>query len=73
MKLSPKSPEKVCKAIERLGFINIRIKGSHYFFRHPDGRTTVVPYHKGEDISVGLIAKIIKDCEVSKEEFYELL
>jgi len=65
--------DKICRAIEKPGFQNTRTKGSHFFFRHPDGRTTVVPFHKGEDISVGLIAKIIKDCEVSREEFYKFL
>ncbi len=27
-----------------------RIKGSHYFLRHPDRRTTVIPVHSNEDI-----------------------
>ncbi|MCK4269532.1 MAG: type II toxin-antitoxin system HicA family toxin [Methanogenium sp.] len=72
-KLSPQSSEKVCKAIEKMGFVNSRKKGSHIFYKHIDGRTTVVPFHKGEEISKGLLAKIIRDCEVSKEEFFKLL
>ncbi|MBW2598888.1 MAG: type II toxin-antitoxin system HicA family toxin [Deltaproteobacteria bacterium] len=72
-RLTPQAPEKVCRAVERLGFVQSRQKGSHIFYRHPDGRTTVVPIHKKEEISKGLLAKIIRDCEVSKEEFFRLL
>ena len=35
------------KALGRLGFTVIRIRGSHYFVRHADGRCTVVPVHRG--------------------------
>jgi len=37
--------------------------------RHPDGRTTVVPVHPGEDIGRGLLRKIIRDARVDIEEF----
>lgn len=51
-------------------FEKIRQKGGHAFFRHPDGRTTMVPVHPGEKIDRGLLNKIIKkDLEVSREEF----
>ena len=44
------------------------------FFKHPDGRTTVIPNHPGEDISRGLLNKIIKkDLQISREEFEKLL
>lgn len=72
-RITPQPPEKICTTLEKFGFVRSRQKGSHIFYRHPDGRTTVVPFHKGEDISKGLLAKIIRDCEVSKEEFFEAL
>jgi len=37
--------------------------------RHPDGRTTVVPIHTGEDIGRGLLRKIIRDARLDVEEF----
>jgi predicted RNA binding protein YcfA (HicA-like mRNA interferase family) len=40
--------------------------------KHPDGRVTVVPVHKGEDIGKGLLRKIIKDARLSREEFLKL-
>jgi len=43
------------------------------FFRHPDGRTATVPFHKGEDIGRGLLNKILDDIEICKEEFIKYL
>lgn len=72
-KLSPISPEKLIRILERIGFIKIRQRGSHVFLRHPDGRTTVIPVHKGEKISKGLLTKIIIDIGLTKDEFLELI
>lgn len=49
--------------LQRAGFEIIRIKGSHHYVRHPDGRATVVPIHAGENIGMGLLGKILKDLE----------
>jgi len=59
---------EVIKALQRLGFDLIRIKGSHHFLRHPDGRCTVVPVHRGETIGRGLFAQILRDCEITRAE-----
>lgn len=56
------------KALRRLGFDLIRVKGSHHFLRHPDGRCTVVPIHRGETIGRGLLAQILRDCDITREE-----
>ncbi|MDP1695464.1 MAG: type II toxin-antitoxin system HicA family toxin [archaeon] len=49
-------------------------EGSHMFFRHEDGRTTVIPNHPGEEIGTGLLLKIIKkDVQITREEFEKLL
>lgn len=61
--------DSLIKFLNELGFSEVRQKGSHRFFRHPDGRTCVVPYHKGEDLGRGILRKILNDIEVSKEEF----
>ena len=42
------------RKLSKLGFEKIRQEGSHIFFRHPDGRTTVVPNHPGEKLDRGL-------------------
>ena len=51
----------------------VRIKGSHHFLQHPDGRCTVVPVHRGEPIGRGLLAQILRDCELSNDELRESL
>jgi predicted RNA binding protein YcfA (HicA-like mRNA interferase family) len=51
----------------------IRVKGSHHFLRHDDGRVTVVPVHAGEIIGPGLLQKILRDCRINAEDFERLL
>jgi len=63
----------VVAALERIGFSVIRTRSSHYFLRHPDGRTTVVPIHAGETIGPGLMSKILRDCGLTRDEFVALL
>jgi predicted RNA binding protein YcfA (HicA-like mRNA interferase family) len=72
-KLPVLKPTELVRLLERLGFERIRQKGSHLYLRHPDGRATVVPMHKGEDIPPGLLRSILQDVELSREEFLDLL
>ncbi len=64
---------RVLRALERAGFEVIRVKGSHHVMRHPDGRMTIVPVHRGENIGPGLLSKILTDCELTRDEFRKLL
>ena len=57
----------------KIGFQLQRQKGSHRFFRHEDGRTTVIPDHGNEKIDRGLLNKIIKqDLLMSLEDFMKI-
>jgi predicted RNA binding protein YcfA (HicA-like mRNA interferase family) len=47
--------------LRALGFVEVRQRGSHKQFRHPDGRCTTVPFHAGRDISPILLKQIAKD------------
>ncbi|MHC4444758.1 MAG: type II toxin-antitoxin system HicA family toxin [Planctomycetota bacterium] len=47
---------QLIKALRKMGFDVVRVKGSHHFLRHADGRCTVVPVHRGETIGRGLLA-----------------
>lgn len=60
---------KLIKILRKFGFEVLRTKGSHHFMKHSDGRSTVVPVHGKETIGVGLFHKILKDCEITVEEF----
>lgn len=65
--------KELITALRKIGFETIRVKGSHHFLRHPDGRCTVVPVHAGETIGPGLLLKILRDIELTKEELERLL
>jgi len=60
-------------SLERVGFRVLRIKGSHHFLRHEDGRSTVVPVHSGETIGPGLLHRILRDCQLTADQLGELL
>jgi predicted RNA binding protein YcfA (HicA-like mRNA interferase family) len=64
-------PQEVVRILESIGFIEVRQKGSHKQFRHPDGRATTVPFHKGRDISPRLLRQIASDVNLTVEEFLE--
>jgi predicted RNA binding protein YcfA (HicA-like mRNA interferase family) len=70
MKLPLLTARELGRILKKMGFEMIRQHGSHVFYRHPDGRTTVVPDHSGEDLDTGLLNKIIKhDLMMTREEF----
>jgi len=59
--------------LEEGWFYSAPCKGSHHFIHHHDGRSTVVPVHSGETIVPGLFAKILRDCDLNREQFQKLL
>lgn len=61
------------KLLNKLGFERVRQKGSHVFYRHPDGRTTSVPHHRGRDLARPLIKEILREIEISVDEYNEFL
>ncbi len=64
---------KLVKALGKFGFEAVRAKGSHRFLQHADGRCTVVPVHSGENIGRGLLAQILRDCEITRTELQKKL
>jgi len=73
--MNPRMPTITAKIMIRflghLGFQQVRQKGSHRFFKHPDGRTATVPDHGGEDLGRGITNKILRDAEVTRHDFLE--
>jgi predicted RNA binding protein YcfA (HicA-like mRNA interferase family) len=56
-----------------LGFIKIRQKGSHAFYRHEDGRTTTIPHHSGKDLPRPLLRAILREIRLSVDEYNALV
>lgn len=65
--------KELIKALKRIGFEVVRGKSSHKFLQHSDGRCTVVPVHTGETIGRGLLAQIMRDCEIAPEDLMKIL
>jgi len=61
------------KLLFHCGFSKTRQKGSHAFYRHPDGRTTTIPHHQGRTLSRPLIREILKDIEITPNEYSKYL
>lgn len=64
---------KMKKVLLSLGFEPVRQKGSHVFYRHPDGRTTTLPHHPGRDIARPLIREILREIELTPAQFRQML
>ena len=61
------------KILYRLGFTRTRQKGSHVIYHHEDGRTVSVPNHKGKDISRPLLHSLLKDIDITVDDYNNLI
>lgn len=61
------------RVLEGIGFEAVRQRGSHLRLKHADGRTVTVPMHSSKDVGRGLMRKILRDAELTPDEFLELL
>ena len=72
-KLPVTSAKKLEKLLLQLGFEQKRQRGSHVFYRHPDGRYTTLPHHPGRDLSRPLIRQILCEIGLTPEEYIQHL
>jgi predicted RNA binding protein YcfA (HicA-like mRNA interferase family) len=70
-RIPPLRPRIVIAILTGLGFVEVRQRGSHKQFRHPDGRATTVPDHSGRDVAPALIRIIARDIGLSAEDFVD--
>jgi predicted RNA binding protein YcfA (HicA-like mRNA interferase family) len=60
----------VVRALKRLGFQEVRQKGSHLTLHNPrTGAICTVPIHSGETLAPKTLQSILKQAGVSLEEF----
>jgi predicted RNA binding protein YcfA (HicA-like mRNA interferase family) len=60
------------RILRALGFEPARRRGSHVFYRHPDGRTTTAPDHGRKDLARPLIRDILADINITPEQFEDI-
>lgn len=66
--------EKLIKVLKKKGFVLSRVAGSHHVFvRYEDKLTVVVPSHKGRDLGKGITLAVLKDAQITIEEFLKLM
>jgi predicted RNA binding protein YcfA (HicA-like mRNA interferase family) len=71
-KLSPLTPQKVIRILEKKGFVLDRVSGSHHIYYHPETkRRAVIPVHK-KDLPKGTLLEILKQAGISKSELKKL-
>ena len=74
----PKLPlikdRELIRVLKKLGFFEHSERGtSHLVFSHPDGRRTTVSRHPGKDIPRGTLRSILRDINISIQEFNKIL
>ncbi|MBK6755099.1 MAG: type II toxin-antitoxin system HicA family toxin [Flavobacteriales bacterium] len=73
-KLPVLSGKDLLRLLQKMGFVVVRINGSHHRLRHADGRVTTVPVHGNADLPKGLLRKIIReDLKLTVEVFTQEL
>ena len=61
-------------ALRHAGFEVIRVRGSHHRLKNSDrGLVTTVPVHSGETIGPKLLSKILRDCDLTKDDLQDCL
>lgn len=72
-KLTPITPRKFIKILPRLGFVLVRIRGSHHFLENKDtGKIAVIPVHGREDLSIGILLAILDEIGITRKEYERL-
>lgn len=73
----PKLPnitgKQLITILEKKGFVSQRQKGSHVRLKDCENRVVTVPVHVNKILGKGLLLKILRDAELSKEDLIKLL
>lgn len=72
-KLPSVTGEELIAALEKIGFFVVRQKGSHVRMKHEDNRVVSIPVHAGKTIGKGLLLKILRDADLTKDQLIDLL
>ena len=72
-KLPNPTGAELISALQKIGFKILRQKGSHVRLKHDDNRVVTIPVHARKTIGKGLLLKILKDAELTKDELINLL
>lgn len=72
-KLPRVTANEIINVLERLGFFLARQSGSHKIFKNDQGRRVTIPYHSGKTLHPKLLQNILRDADLTIENFKDLL
>ena len=65
--------DEIIRVLAKAGFTLARQSGSHKIYKSPTGKRVTVPYHKGRVLHPKVLASILKDADLSREDLKKLL
>ncbi|MTJ48502.1 type II toxin-antitoxin system HicA family toxin [Dolichospermum sp. UHCC 0259] len=64
------SGKKLCKIVEKKGWILKKITGSHHIYEKPDESKIIsIPVHRNQDLKLGTLKSIMKVAELVEDDF----
>lgn len=72
-KLPRLTAKELIRVLERKGWEHDRSRGSHHIYVHPATRRTLSVPVANRPMSIGTLARLLKDAEISREELRKLL
>lgn len=72
-KLPRVTAKQLIKVVESIGFQLVHQSGSHMVFRNNEAKRIVIPYHTGKNLHPKIVSSIIKDIDLSIEDFKKML
>ena len=67
------SGKRVLDALVRAGFAETHVRGSHHYLRRSGGGLVVVPVHGNRDLPPGTLRSILRQADLSDDDFQDLL
>jgi len=64
---------KVTRVLENMGFVPVRQSGSHKIYKNSEGKRVTVPYHSKKILHPKVLKNILRDVELTVEQFKELV
>lgn len=72
-KLPRISASDVIRALEKAGFFLSRQSGSHKIYKNKQGKRVTVPYHSGDVLHPKILKSILKDADLTIDQFKDLI
>ncbi len=61
------------RVLEKAGFFLARQSGIHRIYKNAEGQRVTVPYHSGKELHPKILKNILRNADMTPEEFLELM